>query len=134
MDIKFNSAVILALTCILVGCSQAQNQSAEELLRDPNMQDAIMENIASDHQMMMNMMGHMVNNEHAMQMMAQNQDMMHSMMGNRQAMMNMMMKDSTFSNMMMGNMLEMMEQDSAFGSRMSHRMMGNQHMMDMMEH
>ena len=134
MNIKFNSAVIVALTLIFVGCSQAQNLSAEEVLKDPKMQDAIMETIANDHQMMMNMMGHMQNNQHAMQMMVQNKNMMHTMMGNRQGMMNMMMQDSTFSNMMMGNMLDMMEQDSAFGNRMSRRMMGNRHMMGMMNH
>ncbi|WP_127020678.1 hypothetical protein [Flagellimonas beolgyonensis] len=133
MDIKFNSLMILVLTLFLVGCSQAQKQSAEEVLKDPAMQDAIMENISSDHQMMMNMMGHMMDNDHAMQMIMGNQEMMHTMMGNREAMMNMMMQDSTISKMMMGNMLQMMEQDSAFGNRMTNMMMGNQHMMDMMQ-
>ncbi|WP_285655771.1 hypothetical protein [Allomuricauda sp. NBRC 101325] len=133
MDLKFYSLKIMALTLMLVGCSQAKKQSVDEVLMDPTMRDAIMENISNDHQMMMNMMGHMMDNYHAMQMIMGNQEMMHSMMGNRQAMMNMMMQDSTISNMMMGNMLKMMEQDSTFGNRMTNMMMGNQHMMSMMQ-
>ncbi|WP_428741335.1 hypothetical protein [Tenacibaculum sp.] len=122
----------MALTLFLSGCSQAQKQSAEEILKDPKMQDSIMVAICNNHQMMMNMMEHMMDNDHSMKMIMENQNMMQHMMGKQQMMMNMMKQDSTMSNMMMGNMMQMMEQDSLFCKRMTNMMMGNKHMMNTM--
>lgn len=42
----------------------------------------------------------------------------------------MMRKDSSVSDMMMGNIMNMMEQDSVFCDRMSNMMMRNDHMMN----
>lgn len=83
-----NSLIVAAFTLLFAACSKAQDQSAQEILQDTTKQNEIMETISHDNQMMMNMMGHIKNNNHAMQMMAENQNMM---------------QDTTTSNMMMGN-------------------------------
>jgi len=106
----FLSIIIAGLT--LTACNNNISSNTEELLKDPEKREEIMNAIASDHQMMNSMMEHMMKNDHAMQMMGDNHRMMKHMMG--------VMKDSSVANMTMENMMGMMRSDST----MQHKMMG----------
>ncbi|MHB1279133.1 MAG: hypothetical protein ACYC1Q_12140 [Bacteroidia bacterium] len=123
-QIIINGLLLLIVGAFLVGCS---NQRAENLLKDPDKQNEIMTAICNDHQMMTNMMGHMMKNDHAMQMMKGNQGMMGKMMEGNHAMMG----------NMMPHMVKMMEKDSSMCRMMGEKMMMNDHtkgmMMDMMK-
>ncbi|MBK9678233.1 MAG: hypothetical protein IPO69_05080 [Saprospiraceae bacterium] len=68
--------VITGLILYISSCSQRQNPSVSELLNNKSQQVSIMTYIANNHQMMTNMLSHMTDNGHAMQMMMQNGPMM----------------------------------------------------------
>ena len=127
------SITVLMATTMISCQSNAQEQTAKEMLADSVRQKEIFDAICNNHEQMMQFMDHMMQNEHAMQMMEGNHKMMQHMKGNHQMMMNMMKQDTAMAGMMMGNMMQMMENDSAMCNMMGSKMMDNQHMMDMMQ-
>ena len=67
---------IVAMIFSVASFAQHQHAPAKDLLKDKTMQDSIMTAITNDHQMMNNMMNHMMQNKDAMQQMMQNKKMM----------------------------------------------------------
>ena len=133
MKTKMNTLLVMIPLLMFFGCSKAQEQQdVKTLLSDSTKQNEIMNAICADQDMMMNMMGHIINNDDALNMMRGNEDMMTHMMGDGKMMMNMMSQDSSISMMMMGDMMQMMENDSVMCGKMSNMMMNNNHMMNMM--
>tara|TARA_R110000868_G_scaffold411528_2_gene705170 strand:+ start:3712 stop:4173 length:462 start_codon:yes stop_codon:yes gene_type:complete len=126
------SICVIILLTLISGCT-GQARTTAEILKNEKQREEIMTAISNDHVMMDEMIGHMMESDHAMQMMEGHQGMMGIMMGNRQSMMNMMAKDTTMVAGMMNNMMAMMEKDSTMCNMMSGMMMGNKHMMDMMQ-
>lgn len=123
---------VLMLMVMITGCTgQAQNPA--EILKDEQRREEIMVAISNDHDMMNEMMDHMMKSDLAMQMMEGHQGMMGKMIGNRQMMMNLMEKDTVMAKVMMDNMMGMMEKDSTMSNMMGGMMMGNKHMMGMMQ-
>lgn len=121
----------LVMTSIL-GCAD-QKQTPEVILANKETRDQVMGAISDDNEMMNEMMAHMMQSDHTMQMMEGNQGMMVKMMGNHQVMMQMMEKDTAMASMMMDQMMGMMEKDSTLCNTMCKKMGGNKHMMDMMQ-
>ena len=126
------SLLLLIITGIISFRSSAQEQPAEETLNNPQQRIELMKAISNDHDMMTEMMNHMMENDHAKQMMGGNYQMMQRMMSDKKMMMSMMEKDSSMAKIMMGNMMEMMENDPAMCKMIGGIMMNNKHMMDTM--
>jgi hypothetical protein len=124
--------VVLAMLVSMAACNK-QAPSAHAVLQDERQRGELMDSISNDQALMTEMMGHMMQSEHALQQMEGNQAMMGKMMGNHQMMMAMMAKDTAMAGRMMEDMMAMMEKDSANCSMMCSKMMGNQHMMGMMQ-
>lgn len=122
----------LMLMVMITGCTD-QAKSTAEILQDGQRREEIMVAISKDHDMMNEMMDHMMKNDYAIQMMEGHQGMIGKMMSNRQMMMNMMEKDTAMAKMMMDNMMGIMEKDSTMSNIMGGMMMGNKHMMSMMQ-
>ena len=123
MKIIQNIACLFLFLLLISSCNtNAQKQTAEEMLKDSVKQKEIFIAIYSDHTQMTQFMQGMMQNEHAMQMMA----------GNHQMMMDMMKKDTSMCKMMMGNMMDSMEKDSPLCKMMCKQMMNNGHMKGMM--
>jgi hypothetical protein len=98
-------ALILSIIGLTTLSSCNQNTDTKSLLENTETRNEIISTIASNHNYMMEFMGAMQENDHAMQMMQGDHNMMGSMLkGNG---MQMMMKDS----MMMGNMMQGMMKD-----------------------
>ena len=123
--------LVITITVITSTQSNAQQQTIEELLTDPQTRVEIMKTICNDHELMNEMMEQLMQNDHAMQMMTGNHQMVQNMMSNRVMMMGMMKKDTATTMMMMDNMMQMMESDFVMCKMMGDAMMDNQHMMGM---
>lgn len=117
---------------LMSGCN-GQAQETAEMLENEQQREEIMTAISNDHNMMVEMMSHIMESNHAMQMMEGNTAMLGRMMGNRQMMMDIMVKDTAIAKGMMDNIMVMMEKDSTMCSMMGGMMMGNEHMMGMMQ-
>ena len=108
----------LMLMVMITGCTD-QAKSTAEILQDGQRREEIMVAISKDHEMMNEMMDHMMKNDYAIQMMEGHRGMIGKMMS-------IMKKDSTMSNimggMMMGNkhMMSMMQQMGKSGGMMPH--------------
>lgn len=118
---------ILYLGLIMVAlltytCYEPSKISTEDLLSSNETQGEVFEAISNNHELMTNMINHMIQNEHAMEMYKGNSDFMTKMMSGDMEMMKM--------NMM--NMMNMMERDSVLCSNMQSLMMNNEHMRSMM--
>ncbi len=100
-----NWLFFLVVPIALLGCNTTP--SAEQLLQDEAMRKELFSTIAGNHEMMMEFMNVMIQNEHAMSMMQGNKQMMQHMMGGKgmQHMMGMMKENAS---MMQGMMQHMM--------------------------
>lgn len=122
----------LALLAITVtSCNQVENESVNAMLNNPVTQNEIMTAISGNHQMMGNMMDHIMQNKHAMQMMQMNKDMMQGMMEGDQTM-NMMKNNPELMTAMMNMMMGIADADSSVRNQMSGMMMDHPKMMNMM--
>ena len=115
-------AFVIAL--LMLG-STGMAQPADEILKDGAQRKKIMTAICNDHEMMTEMMGHMTQNDHAMQMMRGNREMMQQMMGDQEMAKGMEKKDVKMAGMMMDNMMSAMETDSTLCKAMCGKMMQN---------
>ncbi|MEZ4970909.1 MAG: hypothetical protein R2814_14865 [Flavobacteriaceae bacterium] len=123
---------VLVLIIMINGCTD-KSQNTTEILKDRQQREEIMMAISNDHEMMEEMIGHMMKSDHAMQMMEVHQGMMEKMMGNHQMMINMMEKDTVMAKMMMRNMMGLIEKDSTMSNMMDKiRQMGKSG--EMMQH
>lgn len=126
---KLNIAIVAAIA--IVSCqSNAQQQNAEEMLKDSGRQNEIFGAICNDHEQMTQFMSYMMKNEHATQMMMGNHQVMKQMMRSEH-MMDIMNENDEMVETMMGHMMQWAEQDSVRCGMMNDMMMGNEHMKDM---
>jgi len=93
--------------------AQYQHAPAKDILKDKVMQDSIITAITNDHQMMDNMMNHIMQNKHAMHQMMQNKKMMQGITegiardsSKCEKMMAMMMDNKDMHEMMMNMMMK----------------------------
>lgn len=132
--------------------SLAQNTDVTGLLDKPETKTEIFNTILNDHQLMLEFMTALKENDHAMMMMKENHSMMdpeehgssamgegHHMMEmkdenqmmDHDAMMGMMKDNPEMMQNMMGNMMDMSEQDSTMRCKMSDMMIQHPQMMQM---
>ena len=104
-------AVLIMITGFFTACQQPQ--SADKILADETQRNAVMQTIADDHEMMMEMMDVMMHSEHGKMMMSGNKEMMGMMMGDREKMMGMMKEHPDMMHGMMQNMMQMCREDSS---------------------
>lgn len=123
---------MLLIATMLSSCNQQENESVNSLLSNAEKQDEIMTAISSDHNMMENMMGHIMQNEHAMQMMQMNEGMMQKMMKGDH-LMGMMKGNKEMMASMMEKMVGMADADSSLCKQMTGMMMEHPNMMKMMK-
>jgi hypothetical protein len=98
----------IILLALISGCT-GQAQTTAEILKNEQQREEIMTAISNNHEMMDEMIGHMMESDNAMQIMQDNQVMIGSLME----------KDAAIAVGMMNNMMGGM-------------MMGNEHMINMM--
>lgn len=111
---------------MLSACNQPKNTA--QLLEDETKRYEIMETIAKDKDMMMEMSEIMMRSENAKIMMMENQELMSMMMGNRP----MMRRNPGMMKGMMGNMMQMAQTDSVMRKNMTGMMAGHRAMMQSM--
>lgn len=111
---------------MLSACNQPKNTS--KLLEDETQRYEIMESIANNKEMMMEMSEIIMKNENAKMMLMENQDLMSMMMGNRP----MMRRNPGMMQGMMGNMMQMAQTDSVMRKNMTGMMAGHRAMMQSM--
>lgn len=127
---KKSILVFIAATAVfLTACNQ--QPSTEAVLENESQRQEIMETIADDHDLMMEMHQTMMNSEHGKMMMMQDEGMMQMMMGNK-AMMKKMMDKPEMRQQMIQNMMQRMEQDSTMQQRMTGMMANHKGMMKSM--
>lgn len=129
-----NTAKFL-LTVIVAGfftACQQQPQSTEQVLADEAQRKEVMQTIADNHEMMMEMMDVMMNSEHGKMMMSGNKDMMGMMMGDKEKMMGMMKEKPEMMHGMMQYMMQMCKSDSSQCDHMAQMMSDHHGMMKSM--
>jgi len=141
-------AIILFLAPFWATIGLAQEKNIAELLSNSETRSEIFNSILNDHQLMMDFMAAVKDNDHAMMMMqadsakmgnssmgGMNKSGEHQMMGmksdNSEMMQQMMKENPEMMQKMMGNMMDMCEQDSTMCNNMANMMSEHPHMMQM---
>jgi len=122
--------VVVAITSLVASCSQ---QDAASILANNNLRKDIMTSIAGNHEMSMEMMDAMINNEHGKMMMQGNTKMMNMMMGNQEMMQSMMKENPELMHNMMDAMMNATDGDSTNMMYMYHEIKDHPKMMGMMQ-
>ena len=123
------SIVMLTASAAILLTACNQQPSTEAVLKNEEQRHEIMEAIAEDHKLMMEMHQTMMESDHGRMMMQGYENMMKMMMENHGMMKDMMMKNPEMRQQMMQNMMQMMQQDSAMQNRMTNMMTGHKGMM-----
>ena len=122
-----NIALAFALITLFSSCQSGTD--VKQILSNQDTRKDIMNSIAADHSMSVEMMAAMMNGEHG-KMIMHDKSMM--MMKDHSMMQNMMKNDPGMMKDMMNDMMESCKNDSTKMSEMCRSMMGNKPMMDMM--
>ena len=120
-------ALAIALITLISSCQSGTD--VKQILSNQDTRMDIMNSIAADHSMSVEMMAAMMNGEHG-KMIMHDKSMM--MMKDHSMMQNMMKNDPGMMKDMMNDMMESCKNDSTKMSEMCRSMMGNKPMMDMM--
>jgi len=123
------SAVLVILIFVTASCKQ---QDAATILANKSLRNEIMTSIAGNHEMSMEMMNAMMNNEHGKMMLQGNTQMMKMMMGDQKTMQNMMKENPELMHNMMNAMMNAVEGDSTNMKYMRQQMMDHPQMMAVM--
>ena len=121
--------IALAFALITLFSSCQSGTDVKQILSNQDTRKDIMNSIAADHSMSVEMMAAMMNNEHGKMMMHEHGMMM---MKDHSMMQNMMKSDPGMMKDMMNDMLESCKNDTTMMTEMCRTMMGNKPMMDMM--
>ncbi|MDT3740218.1 MAG: hypothetical protein RO257_12055 [Candidatus Kapabacteria bacterium] len=121
--------IALAIALITLFSSCQSGTDVKQILSNQDTRKDIMNSIAADHSMSVEMMAAMMNGEHG-KMIMHDKSMM--MMKDHSMMQNMMKNDPGMMKDMMNDMMESCKNDSTKMSEMCRSMMGNKPMMDMM--
>ena len=124
--------VILAVALIAFRSCKTESNS-EKVLSHKETRKQMMDTIANNSEMMMEMTDAILNSKHGKMMIQENEKMMRMMTENKDAMGKMMKNNPDIMNNMMSGMMEAAKGDSAKMSGMVQTMMGNQQMMHMMQ-
>lgn len=127
MKNTIKTVVLLMFAGFFTACQESQ--TTEQVLADEAQRQEIMQTIVNKHDMMMEMMGMMMNGQYSKMMMSGNKEMMGMMMGDQQIMQDMMKETPGMMEGMMQNMMEMCQNDSAQSDYMIEMMYGNHMMM-----
>jgi hypothetical protein len=122
------TATLIVMASMLLFSTNCNNPSADKLCKDDESRGKIISELVNNHDYMNQVMDSVMQNKYGMELMARNHDMKGSMMSG-QSMMNMMKSDTSMHRMMM----DMMDKDSAFCSKMGNLMMENPNMKNMMK-
>ncbi len=123
-------AVLLMIAGFFTACEQPQNTSQD--LADQNRRIEVMQTIANDQGMTMEMLALMMNSEDGKRIMSGNKEMMGMMIGDQKLMQDMMREDPGMMKGMMQNMMQMCQNDSTQCSQMVDMMSGSHAMMKSM--
>ncbi|MCF8308841.1 MAG: hypothetical protein K9I68_07535 [Bacteroidales bacterium] len=132
---------LLVTTVFLALSSFGQKANVDKLLEKQETRTEIFNTIMNDHELMMDFMDAMQDNEHAMKMMRNKGHMMGNQgdmpmqgghMMNQSQMQQMMKENPQQMHQMMGNMMDMYAEDSATRSTMMKQMKQHPDMMNMM--
>ncbi len=131
------TCVFAAITLIAVFSSCQSSPDVKEVLSKPETRNMIMDSIANNSTMSMEMMESMMKSKSGNMMMQGDGKMMGKMMGmmmeNHDGMMKMMKENPAMMESMMSKMMEMCKSDSTMMSGMCKTMMGDKQMMGMMQ-
>jgi len=122
--------LLIALIALFASCQS--NTDVNKILANQDTKKAIMDTIANDSNLSVDMMEVMMNNENSKMMMMGNEKMTMMMMENHGTMMKMMKDNPAMMQSMMTGMMEICKGDSTMMSSMCKTMMENPQMMDMM--
>ena len=122
--------LLIALIALFASCQS--NTDVNKILVNQDTKKAIMDTIANDSNLSVDMMEVMMNNENSKMMMMGNEKMTMMMMENHGTMMKMMKDNPAMMQSMMTGMMEICKGDSTMMSSMCKTMMENPQMMDMM--
>ena len=100
--------ILLMMTGLFTACQEPQ--STEEVLADETQRKEVMQTIVNNDEMMMEMMGVMMNSKDGKMMLSRNKEMMGMMMDNQQMMKDMSKANPDMMQGMMQNMMDMMHQ------------------------
>lgn len=122
--------MFIAIVALFASCQS--NTDVTKILANQETKQAIMDTIANDSNLSVEMMETMMNSENSKMMMMGNEKMTMMMMGNQGTMMNMMQNNPAMMQSMMTGMIEACNRDSAMMSSMCSAMLKNPQMMEMM--
>jgi len=120
--------LLIALIALFASCQS--NINVNKILANQDTKKAIMDTIANDSNLSVEMMDAMMNSENGNMM--GNEKMTTLMMQNQGTMLKMMQKNPAMMQSMMNGMMEICKGDSTMMSSMCKTMMENPQMMDMM--
>jgi len=121
--------LLIALIALFASCQS--NTDVNKILANQGTKEAIMDTIANDSNLSIEMMEAMMNNENSKMLMMGNEKMTSMMMQNQGTMMKMMQNNPAMMQSMMNGMMETFKGDTAMMSSMSSTILKNPQMMDM---
>lgn len=121
--------LLIALIALFASCQS--NTDVNKILANQDTKKAIMDTIANDSNLSVDMMEVMMNNENSKMMMMGNEKMTMMMMENHGTMMKMMKENPAMMQSMMTGMMETFKGDTAMMSSMCSSIMNNPQMMGM---
>lgn len=122
--------LIIALVALFASCQTGTD--VNKILSNQDTKKAIIDTIANDSNLSIEMMEAMMNNENSKMMMKGNDKMTMMMMEDHGTMMKMMKENPAMMQSMMTGMMETCKNDTAMMSSMCKNMMENPEMMEMM--
>lgn len=132
MTTKLKHSIGILIALFFVGCSQERTTQVDELLEDTTTQNKIMETISMDHELMNNMINHITHSDQAIHWMESDTTFMQHMMRGDQ-MKSMMRENHELMKGIMQQMMGLAATDSTVCKAMGEIMMGDEHMMRMMQ-
>jgi len=121
--------LLIALIALFASCQSSTDVS--KILSNQDTKKAIMDTIANDNKLSIEMMETIMNNENSKMLMMGNEKMTSMMMQNQETMMKMMQNNPAMMQSMMNGMMETFKGDTAMMSSMSSTILKNPQMMDM---
>src|SRR5680860_114967 len=120
--------LFIAIVALFASCQTGTD--VNKILSNQDTKKAIMDTIANDSNLSIEMMEAMMNNENSKMMMMGNEKMTTMMMGNQGSMLKIMQKNPAMMQSMMNGMIETCYRDSVMMTSMCSSIMNNPQMMD----
>jgi len=127
-----DSAIMSSMCSTIINKSCQTGTDVNKILSNQDTKMAIMDTIANDNNLSIEMMEVMMSNENGKMMMMGNEKITTMMMGNQGSMLKIMQKNPAMMQSMMTGMIETCYRDSAMMTSMCSSIMNNPQMMDML--